>query len=202
MEDILFIIHSSAMVRRGLTVILQEYFKFEITQLAHSDELVPFGGIKGKNLLLLLQEGVKLPPVLEVKLKENNQVILLAISPNERALPAASYYNLKLNLDADVLQIQQIIQLARNSIIPPKATGTMVGSEELTQREIDVLRKIAIGLSNKEIADTLNISIHTVISHRKNITEKLSIKSISGLTVYAIMNKLLDISDISPNELI
>ena len=59
-----------------------------------------------------------------------------------------------------------------------------------------------MGFANKEIADKLFISIHTVISHRKNITEKLGIKSISGLTVYAIMNNLLDLEDINPEELI
>jgi DNA-binding CsgD family transcriptional regulator len=47
------------------------------------------------------------------------------------------------------------------------------------------------GFANKEIADTLNISIHTVISHRKNITEKTGIKSLSGLTIYAITKKII-----------
>ncbi|NJO92945.1 MAG: hypothetical protein HC831_31265, partial [Chloroflexia bacterium] len=48
----------------------------------------------------------------------------------------------------------------------------------------------------------LFISIHTVISHRKNITEKLGIKSISGLTVYAVLNKLIDTESINPEQLI
>lgn len=59
---------------------------------------------------------------------------------------------------------------------------------DLSQREIDVLRLIAMGKINKEIADELNISINTVLSHRKNLTSKLDIKSVSGLSVYAMMN--------------
>ena len=55
-------------------------------------------------------------------------------------------------------------------------------------REIEVLVLITKGLINKEIADKLNISLTTVISHRKNITEKLGIKSVSGLTIYAVMH--------------
>ena len=51
-------------------------------------------------------------------------------------------------------------------------------------------------LMNKEIADQMNISIHTVISHRKNITRKTGIKSVSGLTVYALLNNLIDEKDL------
>ena len=63
---------------------------------------------------------------------------------------------------------------------------------ELSVREIEVLRLIAKGLINKEIAQKLNISLTTVISHRKNITEKLGIKTVSALTIYAIMNGYIE----------
>lgn len=66
---------------------------------------------------------------------------------------------------------------------------------ELSSRERDILAAVAKGKTNKEIADDFNISIYTVISHRRNISQKLGINSIPGLTVYAIMNKLVDISD-------
>ncbi len=63
--------------------------------------------------------------------------------------------------------------------------------EELSERETEILIQLVKGLSNKEIADRLNISIHTVISHRKNIIEKTGIKSLSGLTIYAISKKII-----------
>ena len=62
----------------------------------------------------------------------------------------------------------------------------------LSGREIDVLRLVASGMINKQIADTLNISINTVLTHRKNITAKLGIKSVSGLSFYAMMNGIID----------
>ncbi len=65
--------------------------------------------------------------------------------------------------------------------------------ENISEREMDVLLLLVNGLSNKEIADKLNISTHTVISHRKSITQKTGIKSQSGLTIYAITNKLISI---------
>lgn len=67
-------------------------------------------------------------------------------------------------------------------------------TEELSEREKDVLIQVVRGLSNKEIADTLCISTHTVITHRKNIAHKLNIHSTAGLTIYAIVNKLVDIN--------
>ncbi|MGM9831474.1 MAG: LuxR C-terminal-related transcriptional regulator [Paludibacteraceae bacterium] len=67
--------------------------------------------------------------------------------------------------------------------------------EELSDREKEVLIELVNGLSNKEIADKLFISIHTVISHRKNIVNKLNIHSIAGLTIYAIVNHLVELRD-------
>jgi DNA-binding CsgD family transcriptional regulator len=65
-------------------------------------------------------------------------------------------------------------------------------SHELSDRERDVLVLVARGLTNKEIASELNISPHTVISHRKNIVHKTGIRSVAGLTVYAVLNKFID----------
>jgi two-component system, NarL family, response regulator NreC len=62
----------------------------------------------------------------------------------------------------------------------------------LSAREIEVLTMVAQGFSNKLIAGELFLSIHTVITHRKNITSKLGIKSISGLTLYAALNNMVD----------
>jgi len=75
-------------------------------------------------------------------------------------------------------------------------------AEGLSEREIDVLKLVALGYANKEIAEKLFISIHTVMSHRKNMTEKLGIKSISGLTVYAIINNYIDTTNLDLKDLI
>jgi DNA-binding NarL/FixJ family response regulator len=69
--------------------------------------------------------------------------------------------------------------------------------EELSQREQLILKHIALGLTNKEIGEKLFISTHTVISHRKNITRKLGIKTVSGLTVYAIINNIVSMNNLA-----
>lgn len=67
---------------------------------------------------------------------------------------------------------------------------------ELTPRERDIIIGVVKGMTNKEIADELFISPNTVTTHRRNIVKKLDIHSASGLTVYAIMNKLVSLQDI------
>jgi len=67
---------------------------------------------------------------------------------------------------------------------------------ELSDREKEILIALAQGLANKEIADKLCISTHTVISHRKNIVRKTGIKTVAGLTLYALFNNLISQDDL------
>ncbi len=70
-----------------------------------------------------------------------------------------------------------------------------IGEQVLSERETDVLTLLVKGHSNKEIADQLNISIHTVVSHRKNIGDKTGIKSLPGLTIYALSHKIIPLGE-------
>lgn len=74
--------------------------------------------------------------------------------------------------------------------------GGQDNAETLSERERDVIIAVVQGMQNKEIADHLCISINTVITHRRNIARKLQIHSAAGLTIYAIVNGLVDISSV------
>lgn len=89
---------------------------------------------------------------------------------------------------------QRVAQKLRNAVEEAAQTPHS-DINELSSRERDILAAVAKGKTNKEIANEFNISVYTVISHRRNISQKLGINSIPGLTVYAIMNKLVDMSD-------
>lgn len=78
----------------------------------------------------------------------------------------------------------------------PKAKEDKTIQDELSQREKEIITCVVKGMSNKEIAEYLYISVHTVITHRRNIARKLQIHSPTLLTVYAIVNKLVDISEV------
>ena len=86
---------------------------------------------------------------------------------------------------------------SRGSLPATAAASPKTGGQEpLSDREKEILVSVAMGLLNKEIADKHNISINTVITHRKNITRKIGIKTVAGLTAYAILNNLVDINAI------
>ena len=72
----------------------------------------------------------------------------------------------------------------------------MDSEKTISPRELEVLKLIALGLLNKEVADRLNISLNTVLSHRKNITAKLGIKTVSGLIFYCISHGYISADEI------
>ena len=84
-----------------------------------------------------------------------------------------------------------IVRKLRMSMDAGQSNSASEGNE-LSSREKEILVCVAKGMLNKEIADKLNLSIHTIITHRKNITRKTGIKTVAGLTVYAILNNLID----------
>ena len=96
--------------------------------------------------------------------------------------------------------IQHLENRQRQSDVTAKISN-MIGNgnqnqEELSEREKDVIIGVVQGMTNKEIADHLFISPNTVITHRRNIARKLQIHSPAGLTIYAIVNKLVDIESV------
>lgn len=90
--------------------------------------------------------------------------------------------------------VERLERQLRNNPAPAPRSGT--NTTELTDREKSVLALVAKGLSNKEIADRLFVSVHTVVKHRQHITNKLQIHTPSGLTIYAIVHGLIDLNDI------
>lgn len=110
-------------------------------------------------------------------------------------------------IDKNILRyFKEIIELSDNkqkvvnkliNLLNNNDETTSQENIELSNREIDVLVSVAKGMTNKEISDYLNISVHTVITHRKNIVKKTGIKSVAGLTVYALLNNLVEESEIN-----
>ena len=141
----------------------------------------------------------------DVKLKELKNIIIKYLpgdSLRNNMLTATLYdlYNNEewLQLHAKV-ENEILVPVIKNMEMNISAGADALNVEEggestLSPREREVVSCLAMGLSNKEIASKLNISINTVITHRKNIAAKLSIHSVAGITIYAIVNNLVDIN--------
>ncbi len=119
-------------------------------------------------------------------------VAIITTGPVRRGLIGNIRETIGLNEEREV-----IISKFENLVEPAVAARNNGMNAELSDREKTILKMIARGLTNKEIAEKLFLSAHTVITHRKNITNKLGIKTISGLTVYAILNNLVTMEEIS-----
>ena len=96
--------------------------------------------------------------------------------------------------------IRRLEQLSKQNDVTKNISGMVLGAAQnadaLSDRERDVIVSLVQGMSNKEIADHLFISVNTVITHRRNIARKLQIHFPAGLTIYAIINGLVDISSV------
>ncbi len=92
--------------------------------------------------------------------------------------------------DSEESIVRRIDELTKDREETPSQKG-------LSQREKEIIVCVVKGMTNKQIADSLCLSTHTVIAHRRNIASKLQIHSPAGLTIYAIVNKLVDLADIN-----
>ena len=146
---------------------------------------------------------------IDVKLRELKNIILKYLPSDMRHNNqlTATLYNLYINEEwllnhamvEDFLFIPAISYLERKfkqNDVSVKISKMICqeNSEQLSKREKDVVICIVQGMSNKEVAYHLFISVNTVITHRRNIARKLQIHSPAGLTIYAIVNNLVDIS--------
>ena len=129
--------------------------------------------------------------------ERRRKTIVLTLSVNDSSR-ISDFHSLCINQPEDqlvrsLLQLQQHAHAGGHNMPPmPPALSQQI----LTNREIEVMALIVQGLINKEIADRLNIGLSTVITHRKNIMDKLGFKSVSALTIYAVMHGYVDINKI------
>jgi DNA-binding NarL/FixJ family response regulator len=200
MNKKIFIIHSSEIIRKGLNAILRSYFNTEIILLEKREELKSFCELTGQDIVIVYEYLIDRNSANFQQIQQNNRVRWIAYlndheEPSE-PLPFCKFY---ITSKTQAPQLQKMVSRCWDKT---RKQPKINDSEELTAREKDVLKLVALGHSNKVIAEKLFISIHTVISHRKNITDKTGIKSISGLTVYAILNNLIDTEAINPEDLI
>lgn len=186
MTNNIIISTTSYLIQKGISAIIQEITDADIVFISSLGEINDYLQLNKVNFIIVDQKILNDKDNRDLFFSLKNETKYIALASDEKCLPAAKKFD-------------AIIQTSepKDKILPlleRMLKGTVKNEEALSllsRRETDVLKLVALGYTNKEIAAKLYISAHTVISHRKNITSKLGIKTVSGLAVYAVLNNLI-----------
>ena len=194
MRNRVIICEASEMIAIGLAEIIDSMAQFDVVARLDSPEHLSEKITSSDANLLIVDPmllGFHNKDFLSQLGKEHPQVIMIALVTSyldhSMLTPYSGFIEINDTRSKIISKMDEFVQ---------RETTKNTDDVELSKRETDVLVAVAKGMMNKEIADQMNISIHTVISHRKNITRKTGIKSVSGLTVYALLNNLIDEKDL------
>lgn len=201
MNRLKFIIaEESYIIRRGLSAVIEQFPVCKIKkEYTTAESLLQVHKDKPDVLLVsaaLLQKAIeKIPDSQNINALQltNHLLILAAGNPLGKSLQNIDYEEI-IYLNESPKSISRKLQQFVSRIEP--LHNNTNSDSQLSKREETILKHIAQGLTNKEVAEKLFISTHTVMTHRKNITKKLGIKTVSGLTVYAIINQLIDMEEV------
>lgn len=192
-KNVIAVAEPSYIIRKGLVYVLsQSSIVSKVVELKEMEDL-------NHQLNMIQPDALVINPMLfghanrsDIRQQLNTDKSLTIIALVYNLIDEKFYrtYDAVLRINESESKIDNILQEALNK--DSKQSDT----EELSDREKEILVSVVKGMSNKEIADYHNISIHTVITHRRNMSRKLKIHSASGLIIYAIINKLVDISEI------
>jgi DNA-binding CsgD family transcriptional regulator len=192
----ILVICNSDIILKGLAEILTGCDSDEVILLHHPNELIDYPNLSGYVLLIVPLHIFEMNEEFLKRMFSNaRETKYLYLNNDFENIASKGGLNICDNQTAIINKVNECL-----NTYGKKSEDSAVN--ELTKREIDVLQLVSKGLANKEVADKLSISIHTVISHRKNISEKTGIKSASGLTMYAVLKKIIDIDEISTSDLI
>jgi len=181
------IIDSNTLAVLGLRQILQNVMSIiDVEAFGSLDEMKAYGPDS------FFHYFVTVNVVLENRLffMEHRHKTIVLTTSNDPSVQLGDFHSLCINVPENQL-VRSILMLEQHAHGHGKNLPSMTRVSQpkvLSDREIEVLTLIVQGYINKEIADHLNIGMTTVITHRKNIMDKLGMKSVSALTIYAVMN--------------
>ena len=180
----------SVIVREGLIKIIQEEGDFEITEIDNARQLKRNLNRTNPDLLLIGSDFItSQDETAKTQSKDFETIIITRYNDTNIANPDCSI---------SLTSSKEIIRNKVNACLKKAGLNqkTKIESNDLSKREMTILKEVALGRTSKEIAEKLFISNHTVLTHRKNIYRKLQIKTASGLTVYAILNNMITLDDL------
>ena len=186
------ICEKSYLIRKGLASVIEKIPDTRINhQIESVEELIALANNCEADYLIINNSFITNPKVKKILPSSSETRFIILANENKIEISGINYDGILNVNDTQNILLKKIKEITGKKTIIQK---NMVPGE-ISKREADILKNIALGFSNKEIADKLFISAHTVVTHRKNITRKLGIKTVPGLTIYAIINKLIHIDE-------
>ena len=186
MKYSVLIVEPSVIIATGISALLHSSSVLKVVGLKNSCESLDVAIKAHQPQALIISPQL---PVDVSQIKAQHQLAVAALVHCYVEPRLLKPFDAVIDIHATAQNIESTIKAACENV--KEGQSHNVGYE-LTRREIAVLVLVAQGLRNKEIADRLNVSEHTVMTHRKNIMQKTGIKSVAGLTVYAMLNNLID----------
>jgi two-component system, NarL family, response regulator NreC len=190
------LVEGSFIVRAGIEQLLQEFSELEVVEVFDGSEKNLADKILSNraDLVILNPETVNDDLVSLTNRLTESGISLVGLTGKNTASNVNSRFNYLFRLEGGKYELVEELKKITKSRTPEGVKKE--ANSDLSERETAILKLVVSGLTNQEIADKLFLSIHTITTHRKNITRKLGIKTVSGLTVYALMNNILDLSEI------
>lgn len=193
-KKVLAVAETSYIIRKGLVYALSQLpIVSKVIELKEMEDINYQINIVNPDAILINPMLIGHSPKQDIRQQLNigKQTAIIALVYNMIDEQFYRFYDGVIMINDSETKIESILSECLN-----KEKKSESEQEELSDREKEILISVVKGMSNKEIGDYHNISIHTVITHRRNMARKLKIHSTSGLTIYAIINKLVDISEI------
>ncbi len=188
------LIESSFLLRSGIEELLKEFKGMHLAEVYDGTEKNLSKKVNALKPDCVLINPEALPePINIFVLSLNKEATIIGLINDKTADHVKSRFSNTLHVKDGKHELMNNL----SQIVGYKQRKKLVDKNQpLSERELTILKNITLGLTNQEVAEKLFLSIHTVMTHRKNITKKLGIKTVSGLTVYALLNKVIDIQEI------
>lgn len=187
------IAENSLILRSGISAVLKRLsdYTFSINEVSNMDAFMLFSRLHRPEIAIinpLFLGGVSIANYKH----DNPDTKVVALVSGYFDNKTLSEFDGSISIFDDLDAINDTV----SSILHIEEEDESMETEQLSQREKEIIGCVVKGLTNKAIAEKLSISIHTVITHRRNISKKLQIHSSAGLAIYAIVNKIVEIQDI------
>ncbi|MBO5863153.1 MAG: response regulator transcription factor [Paludibacteraceae bacterium] len=186
------IVEPSVIIRNGIVSVLKRLnLDIDIVEISDMPQLQSLLEKHNPDVVIIDPTQIGMISLQHIKENLSGSKKFIALQSNLADASALKGYDEFISLYDSAEQIKAKVE----SIISENKQDDS-DKQELSQREKEIVSCIVKGLTNKQIAEVLHLSVHTVMTHRRNISGKLQIHSSAGLAIYAIVNKLVSLDEI------